>query len=144
MFCQKNALFMKQFHQDFPQLNLKENNKTMTSDCLYLYGTLCWSCRSRLSISLPLRTSTSGVLFLLFFKLMSAPLSHNSWATSLLLFRVFHTPDVWWRQFGWKVLQVEELSNHTYHSHPQAVHLSTTDQPLWGHHALLHKGSFNE
>ena len=58
--------------------------------------------------------------------------------------QLFHTPDVWWRQFGWKVLQVEELSNHTHHSHPQAVHLSTTDQPLWGHHALLHKGSFNE
>ena len=38
----KNALFMKKyFYQDFPQLNLKENTKTMTSDCLYLYGALC-------------------------------------------------------------------------------------------------------
>ena len=43
----------KYFYQDFPQLNLKENTKTMTSDCLYLYGALCWSCRSRHSTSLP-------------------------------------------------------------------------------------------
>ena len=29
------------FNQDFPQLNLKINTKTMTSDYLYLYGALC-------------------------------------------------------------------------------------------------------
>ena len=38
----KIALSMKNyFSQDFPQLNLKINTKTMTSDYLYLYGALC-------------------------------------------------------------------------------------------------------
>ena len=38
----KIALCMKNyFNQDFPQLNLKINTKTMTSDYLYLYGALC-------------------------------------------------------------------------------------------------------
>ena len=38
----KIALCMKNyFNQDFPQLNLKINTKTMTYDYLYLYGALC-------------------------------------------------------------------------------------------------------
>ena len=68
-------------------MNLKENTKAMTSNCLYLYGALCWSCRSRCSTSLPSGASSSGVLLSLFFKLMSPPLSNNSRATSMLLFR---------------------------------------------------------
>ena len=88
MFRQKKfaLLIKKSFFQNFLQLNLKENTKTMTSDCLYLYGALCWSCRSRLSTSLPLCASSSGVLLSSFFKLMSAPLSNNNRTASVLLF----------------------------------------------------------
>ena len=81
----KCALFVKKyFCQDFTQLNLKKNTKTMISDWLYLYGALCWSCRSRRSTSLPSRASSSGVLFSLVFMLMSALSLSNSRVSSLL------------------------------------------------------------
>ena len=58
----------------------------MTFNCLYLYCALCWTCRSRRSTSLPLRAWSSGVLFSLFIKLTSAPLSIKIRAASVLLF----------------------------------------------------------
>ena len=75
----------KYFNQDFPKLNLTKNTKTMTSNCLYPYGVLCWTCRSRRSTSLPLRTKSSGVLLSSFIKLTSAPLSINIRTASVLL-----------------------------------------------------------
>ena len=59
----------------------------MTSNCLYLYDVLCWTCRSRRSTSVPLRATSSGVLLSLFFKLTSAPLSINIRVASVLLLR---------------------------------------------------------
>ena len=52
-----------------------------------------------------------------------------------------HATDVRWRQFGWTLLHDGELSNQPNYSHPQAFHLSTTDQPLWRHQASLHQWS---
>ena len=75
----------KYYNQGFARLNLKKNTKTMTSDWLYLYGALCWSCRSRRSTSVPLSASSSGALLWPFLMLMSAPLSINSRATSVEL-----------------------------------------------------------
>ena len=76
----------KYFYQDFLHLNLKKITKRITSKCLYPYNALCWTCRNRRSTSLPLSGWSSGVLLTLSLKLMSAPLSNNSRATSVLQF----------------------------------------------------------
>ena len=53
-----------------------------------------------------------------------------------------HAPDIWQRQFGCCMSQYDELSDQPHHSHSQAFHLSTSDQPFWRDHILLHQGSF--
>ena len=149
----------KYFYQDFLHLNLKKITKIITSKCLYPYNALCWTCRNRRSTSLPLSGWSSGVLLTLSLKLMSAPLSNNSRATSVLLFRASKCNGVYLLNrvclFTWApscnrclmvsvrldILQDEELSDQRHYSHPQAFHFATSDQPSWRHHQSLHQGS---
>ena len=81
------------------EIFLKILKQWLPKQWLYLHGALCWSCSSRLSTSLPLCASSSGVLLSLFFMLMSAPLFINSRAISVLFFRAAKCNGVSLNQF---------------------------------------------
>ena len=126
---------------------------------LYLYGALCWKCRSRRSTSLPLGALSSGVLSKPPFRLMPAPLSINSRTTSVLLLHaakcnavdlkcsvaLFTSAPSCSRRLMtsvWLNSDARVRAVPYQHSHPQAFHLAISEQPFWCHPMPLHEGSF--